>query len=73
MTQGWPVVLKDMCENNEITDLQLINLPRAVTNAKPSEKDDKFKECTNFVYAVYLPPGHHQFIIYCPKTHRAFC
>lgn len=33
----------------------------------------KDKECTTFIYAAYLPPGMHQFIIYCPKTKRAFC
>lgn len=31
------------------------------------------QDCKTFVYAAYLPPGMHQFIIYCPKTERAFC
>jgi hypothetical protein len=26
-----------------------------------------------FAYAAFLPPGLHQFLIYCPETHRAFC
>ena len=25
------------------------------------------------MYAAILPPGQHQFLIYCPKTKRAFC
>ena len=33
----------------------------------------KNKDCSIFMYANYLPPGHHQFLIYCPLTHRAFC
>ena len=28
--------------------------------------------CSTFVYAAHLPPGHHQFLIYCPKTKRLF-
>lgn len=39
--------------------------------AKDMEQEDK--NCTIFVYAAYLPPGNHQFLIYCPKTRRAFC
>ena len=27
----------------------------------------------SFVYASFLPPGMHQFLIYCPKTDRVFC
>ena len=29
--------------------------------------------CSQFVYAAHLPPGLHQFLIYCPKTKRLFC
>lgn len=29
--------------------------------------------CSTFVYAAHLPPGLHQFLIYCPKTKRLFC
>jgi len=36
-------------------------------------KKDKGKECDTFIYAAYLPPGLHQFVIYCPHTKRAFC
>lgn len=43
----------------------------------PSKKcrdEDKIDQnCKTYVYAAYLPPGMHQFIIYCPKTSRAFC
>lgn len=28
--------------------------------------------CSTFVYAAHLPPGHHQFLIYCPKSKRLF-
>lgn len=26
-----------------------------------------------FGYAAFLPPGVHNFLIYCPKTDRLFC
>lgn len=29
-------------------------------------------ECTTFVYAAYVPPGLHQFIIYDPITKKAY-
>lgn len=40
---------------------------------KPEDLMPKNRECSTFVYAAYLPPGLHQFILYCPHTHRAFC
>jgi hypothetical protein len=26
-----------------------------------------------FIYSGFLPPGLHQFLIYCPESNRAFC
>lgn len=31
------------------------------------------KDCTIYIYTAILPPGQHQFLLYDPKTHRAFC
>ena len=39
---------------------------------KPEDLIVMDKTCTLFVYAACLPPGQHQFLIYCPKTTRVF-
>ena len=39
---------------------------------KHPDGSDIDEDCKTFVYGAYLPPGLHQFIIYCPKTKRAF-
>ena len=42
----------------------------------PSQDEFKgFSEHNNnmFVYANYLVPGIHKFVIYCPISKRAFC
>ena len=46
------------------------NYPEITERSKVNFKNP---ECDTFIYAAYLPPGLHQFIIYCPTTHRAFC
>jgi hypothetical protein len=54
-----------------------INLNDSASMESPMTKIEdptpKNKQCSTFVYAAYLPPGLHQFLIYCPKTKRAFC
>ena len=50
-----------MCRRNESRETTLVNMP-------PELELDNL----NFVYAAYLPPGLHQFLIYCPKTDRLF-
>jgi len=38
-----------------------------------TKKKSPYPECDTFIYAAYLPPGLHQFIIYCPITKRVYC
>ena len=38
-----------------------------------TDSPPELKKCNTFIYAAFLPPGLHQFLIYCPKTHRLFC
>jgi hypothetical protein len=52
-----------------------INMPEGYNKHKLPDEKGKLPpdpECTTFVYAGYLKPGLHQFIIYCPVTKRAF-
>ena len=49
-------------------------MPSSIPEVCKKHKWNGFSpECDTFVYAAYLPPGLHQFVIYCPSTKRAFC
>lgn len=38
------------------------------------EEDDTVEEaCKHYIFASTMPPGRHQFLLYCPRTERAFC
>lgn len=72
--KGWERVLYDKCCQNQVHDLKTINMTPNIERLKNKQKKVRsFPECDTFVYAAYLPPGLHQFIIYCPFTKRAFC
>ena len=61
-------MLYDKCMLNEITDMHVENLKEKdfdVWNLNQSKKDI-------YIYANYLPPGEHKFLIYCPVSKRAF-
>ena len=53
-------LFNDKCRNNTVMDVTTVNL-----------SDDK-KKLPDFVYAAFLSPGLHQFLIYCPKTDSLF-
>lgn len=59
------------------TDVKVTESNQSEASQSLLEKNEKAlpadKECTIYVYAAILPPGQHQFMIYCPKTNRAFC
>ena len=58
----------DKCLLNELTDVH-------VENANNKDFDVNFQKENNkdmFVYANYLKPGIHKFLIYCPINKRAF-
>ena len=62
-------MLHDKCLDNQLTDVH-------VENATPKDFDNFYDEDLNknmFVYAAYLVPGIHKFVIYCPISKRAFC
>ena len=109
----------DMCNDNQVTDVETINQPATIMNSKADQENQRRAELRKrwsekkktegrvdetrqmgsspllsyddtedqiqtprsvkgtqektFVYAAILPPGLHQFLIYCPKTKRAFC
>ena len=65
----WQDILYDKCLENQLTDVHIENAtPQDFTNFY---SDDKNKNL--FVYAAYLTPGIHKFVIYCPVSKRAFC
>ena len=56
--QGWENLIKDKCLQNELMDIKSINIP----NLKASEDQG----LDIYVYAAFLKPGYHQFVIYDP-------
>ena len=62
--------MHDKCKKNTCEDIEVINMRDGYTK---TNEPPQLKECNTFVYAAFLPPGMHQFLIYCPKTHRLFC
>ena len=82
---GWKRVMYDKCKKNEITDVQTINMSenydvdpidvkaRRIQRRQPNCAQGGDCDCETFVYAAYLAPGLHQFVVYCPVTKRAFC
>jgi hypothetical protein len=63
-TNGWNNIVNDKFNNNYLTDVNVVNEFPNIELGPPAN--------TSFIYAAYLKPGHHQFLIYCPKTRRAF-
>ena len=65
MCTGWNTIIHDKVANNTVTDVTTINMPADLQNKVPEEGPV-------FMYAAWLPPGVHNFLIYCPVTKRAF-
>ena len=63
-TAGWNNILNDKLSNNFLSDVNVVNEFSDLENAAPTNP--------SFIYAAYLKPGHHKFLIYCPVTQRAF-
>jgi hypothetical protein len=62
---GWADVVHDKCCMNELTDVHVENASDFKDLRGPSAKDF-------YVYANYLKPGRHKFLIYCRQSNRAF-
>jgi len=73
--KGWERIIFDKCKRNESTDVAVVNMPPGYEIPKIDKRGKKMKdpECSTFVYAAYLPPGRHQFLIYCPIRKSLFC
>ena len=72
--KGWERVMVDKCVDNECSNVQSVNMPGNFNDT--IERSSRMRggpECDTFVYAAYLPPGLHKFVIYCPDTKRMFC
>lgn len=62
--QGWNKVLHHKLNENYLTDVHVVNEFPNLEQVAPTG--------TAFIYTAFLKPGHHQFLIYCPATRRAF-
>ena len=53
-----------------------LSIEKSISMESPLTKAEdlrpKDKDCSTFIYAAYLSPGSHQFLIYCPITNRVF-
>lgn len=67
MLDDWSDIIHDKCLMNELQDVH-------VENAADADFYDfnKGEVKDFFVYANYLPPGVHKYLIYCPVSQRAF-
>ena len=63
--EGWYDMVHDKCFMNELTDVHVENGSSFIDNNADFYTD-------NYVYANFLPPGQHQFLIYSPRTNRAY-
>jgi hypothetical protein len=71
LISDWHEILFDKCLDNELTDMHVEN---ATSKDFDNFADPSFINKNNmFVYANYLAPGIHKFVIYCPISKRAFC
>lgn len=61
MFGDWQFIMQEMVSKNEVTDLELVNLGREISDFKVNGEGRTInvKPCTTFVYAAYLPPGPH--------------
>jgi hypothetical protein len=67
----WQDILYDKCLQNKLTDVQCEN---ASNDDFLNFADPEYVNRKNvFIYANYLTPGMHKFVIYCPLSKRAFC
>lgn len=58
--EGWRDIVHDKCLVNELTEMHIEN-GDALDGKTLSGSDSDY-----YVYANYLPPGLHKFLIYCP-------
>ena len=62
---GWYDMVHDKCFMNELTDVHVENGTAFVENSSEFYTD-------NYIYANYLTPGLHKFLIYSPQTNQAY-
>ena len=65
LLNGWNKVLFDLCYVNSIRDVTTVNLNPEWLRSPP-------REGQLYVYAAYLPHGHHDFLLYDPHLKRTF-
>ena len=64
LTEGWNYMIFDKCMNNTVTDVTTINMPAHLDKSVPNGEV--------YCYAAWMPPGHHQFLLYDPLHKRGF-
>ena len=67
--EGWHHVLHERCTNSELDEARKINYQPVLSEGGLEEA-----ESTGiFMFAATVKPGLQQFVIYDPKSERAFC
>jgi hypothetical protein len=56
--KGWSLPIVDKTQHNQITDMVSVNRPKYFD-------EEAF---SNFVFAEFMPPGHHEKLIHCPQS-----
>lgn len=67
---GWNKLLYQKCNMNQVLNINSINMPKCVSDPLAPHEPDSSKY---YVFAGFLQPGFHQFIIYDPRDEKAFC
>jgi len=79
--KGWSRILFDKCNYNYTTDVMVVNQPKNLaiksqnSPIRPRKRDVQSPiqpVCHEYVFSAFLPAGHHQLMIYSPRTKRAF-
>lgn len=53
-------ILRDKVHRNELVDISCLSSPKNIKSVSHASR--------LYVFADYLPPGHHQVIVYCPVS-----
>jgi hypothetical protein len=55
---------------NELMDVKSVNIPEL---HKASKEKRPLEDSDIYIYAEFVKPGYHQFVIYDPIVEKAYC
>ena len=72
-TKGWNRILFDLCNYNYRTTALAVNQPADLAGVAAGRATPEIEPpCAEYVYAGFVPSGLHHFIIYSPRTQKAY-